>query len=140
MTSTAIVGDPEGGLSVHGQGSTAIVRDSVLRDAGTALPDAPFGLGAMVREGATLSLTSSSVRGSVGIGLVFAAGSGSVDGVFVVDNRIGIQVQDGSILSEVSRIPDVVGPLEVMVAQTSQFIGNDARVGSGVIPLPQPIP
>jgi hypothetical protein len=114
------------------------MRECVLRDAGGS--GSPYGHGLVVVYGARLDVAGSFVRKNAGIGLLFAAGSGAVDDTQVVANHIGVHAQDGSVLREVKSFPTALDPLAVYVTKSSRFVDNDARVGTGQVPLPEPLP
>lgn len=135
LSSSALSGNREVGLSVALPGSEALVRDSVVRLT-RARADGQFGHGAMVFDGARLQLTGSHLRGHHAIGLVVAAASCGLSASSLVENAVGLHVQDGSSLREVDSLPASLGLLEVLVTPDVRFEGNAARLGSGQVPLP----
>lgn len=135
MTHSAVARNHELGLGLSGAGSSARVEGSVIRD--TRLePTGRFGYGVSVDRQATLRIRGTLVRGSAGVGMVFAGGAGTIDAVAVADNEVGIHLQDGSVLRQVSLIAEALLPLDVQVNEETRFVDNRTRLGSGVLPLP----
>jgi hypothetical protein len=56
------------------------------------------------------------------------------------DNAVGIHTQDGSMLMQVDVAPSSPSGNAVSVTADSSFEGNETRIGSGTVPLPDPLP
>lgn len=137
LDGVAILDHHISGLGIVGPGATAVVTDSLIGTTASYAVDGAYGHGVVVLD-ATLELSSSHVRASEGIGLVFDASRGVVSRTVVADNRVGVHAQGGSKLVEADRVE--AGELEVVVSRDSRFFGNETRVGSGAIPMPEPLP
>jgi hypothetical protein len=128
----------EAAVGIAGEGA-ALLLDASLVTGTTPNAGGFFGHGLVATSGGQATVTGSSFRENVGIGLAFAAASGSVIGSFVQDNGVGIHVQDGVELHESEPSADPVLPLQVLVSPNTKFLGNASRVGNGVVPLPSPV-
>ncbi|MEJ7734291.1 MAG: hypothetical protein WKG00_34490 [Polyangiaceae bacterium] len=133
----AIVDDVQAGLFVFGSGSWVTVHDALIR--GTAPDSAGFGHAAMVVESARLDLLRVTLQGSAGIAMAVAGATGSLASSLVVDNAVGLHVQDGVELAELDALPPTVPSLQLVVTSDVAFSGNASRVGSGQVPLPDPL-
>ena len=124
----------EAAVGVAGAGAALVLDASLV--AGTA-PNAGgfFGHGLVATTGGQTTISSSYFRDNIGIGLAFSAASGSLTGSFVLDNGVGIHVQDGVELHESNETMNPE-PLSVLVSPSTKFLGNASRLGSGVVPLP----
>jgi hypothetical protein len=120
-------------------GSDATVTDSVVaqtqRDQGATQTPA---LALAAADGAHLEVTRTTLSGSVDIGVLVSRASGFITGVVLARNAIGLHVQDGSILVE--QATPSTDPLTVVVAPNTRFVGNEARLGAGILPIPSPVP
>jgi hypothetical protein len=104
-----------------------------------AAADGTFGHGLVAYDGALLVIDDVTVTKSSGAALVFAASRGNVSNARITGNVVGIHVQDGSTIAEVSAVPGEPAENSVNVSSDSNFDGNGSRVGSGGLPLPAPL-
>lgn len=136
LSSSAVARNHQVGLGVALEGE-AVVSDSVVRDT-RPLSDRAVGHGVLVFEGARARLTGTHVRGNAAIGLAISNASAGVQGGEISDNSVGLHVQEGVRLREVTQVPDQLEPLEAVVSSDTHFQGNGTRLGSGMVPLPDP--
>jgi hypothetical protein len=95
-----------------------------------------FGHGLIAGNGARVRVRGTYVYDNVGVGIAFSGGTGVVSESVIATNAIGAHVQDGSILREVTEVPEPLPALEVLFTPDTRFVENGARVGAGEIPLP----
>lgn len=136
MDDSALVHNQEIGLAVSG--ATARVSGTVVRDTVIGTGDL-FGHGALAIGGSTLTLVRTTVRGQPGVGVFFAASAGGLDGVVVAEGAVGIQAQEGTSLAQVEALSPETSPLSVEVTRSSRFLDVATRIGSGALPLPDPL-
>jgi len=98
-----------------------------------------YGHGLVVKDGASATISASYFRANAGTALAFAAATGTVDVSFVQGNQVGIQLQGGSTLRQADPVADPPRPLEVIVSPSTYFWANGVRVGTGEVPLPDPV-
>jgi hypothetical protein len=132
LSGSAVVGTTNAGVALSG--GVVSLDASVIR-AVKPDPSGSFGDGLLAVAGGQATLTGSFVRENPGIGLAFSGSQGTLISSWIADNAVGIQAQDGSMLS----VDDSTGPLgmgEVRVSSDTQFTSNASRIGSGEVPLP----
>ena len=129
----AVVSNQETGLVVGEAGTSAMIRDSVIRGSGVGT-STKFGHGLVVLTDATISLSSTVVRDNASIGLAFASCTGRIDNVLVAKNQVGVFAR-GSSIREVQTQPMDLGPLDVYVTET-RFVDNVTKVSASDLPLP----
>lgn len=118
-------------------GSTLAMKSSVVE---ATTPSAEvFGHGVFAFDGSLATLADVTVRGNAAVGLFFAGSRGTVQGTRVLQNAIGIHVQDGTTLTEAATVPEDPPEGSVVVSSDSEFVGNASRVGSGALPVPSPV-
>jgi hypothetical protein len=110
------------------------VKSSVIETTKTS--DEAFGHGIFAFESSLATIDDVIVRGNAAVGLFFASSRGTVQQTRVLDNAIGIHVQDGATLSEAATVPDDPPENAVVVSSDTVFEGNASRVGTGALPLP----
>ncbi|MFH1809271.1 MAG: right-handed parallel beta-helix repeat-containing protein [Pseudomonadota bacterium] len=115
----------------HAELTGCTIVDSLPREVDGQLG---WGLGAI--ESGRLDLVATRIARSASLGLVFAAARGTVSKGEILDNAVGLHVQDGSTVREQEAVPGTLGPLEVVVTTDTVFERNGTRLGSGVVPLP----
>ncbi|MBI3184380.1 MAG: hypothetical protein HYZ28_19780 [Myxococcales bacterium] len=123
-------------LLVGQVGSSALVADTAIAETLPRAADQAFGLGVAVLLSARADLARVLISGSPGIGLAVSGSAATVQASTLESNAVALHAQDGSVLSEVPALPEQVGPLEVLVTADTKFADNQARVGTGVVPLP----
>lgn len=115
-------------------GASLAVRSSVVET--TTKSEDAFGHGIFAFEGSLATMSDVTVRGNAAVGLFFASSRGTVQNTRVVENAIGIHVQDGATLSEAATVPEDPPEDAVVVSSDTVFDGNGSRVGTGALPLP----
>jgi hypothetical protein len=135
LSSSAVSHSIEMALGVS-YGSIADIADTVLR--GTAASATGAADGVMVVD-ATLRMARSTIRDHARIGLAFSAARALLDSTTVAGNAVGIHAQDGCVLQDVDALPPMPPDLQILVTPTTHFIGNQTRIGSGVVPVPSPL-
>ena len=73
------------------------------------------------------------------LGLAVDDSAVAIDHCLIRRNEVGVHAQNGSTLFEVEEIPDSLPFHWVAVSRDTVFIDNITKVGSGVIPLPEPL-
>jgi hypothetical protein len=136
-TQLAVVDDTQAGLFAFGQGSAVNLQGALIH--GTAMDSAGFGHAAMAVAGARLDLLRVTLQSSAGIAVAVAGATGTLASSLVIDNAVAIHVQDGSELAELDVLPSSVPLLQLAVTTDVAFTGNATRVGSGQVPLPEPL-
>lgn len=121
------------------EGATLDVTKTAVRDTTLQGAREPLGHGILVTDSKHAVISGSEVRRSAGIGVAFAGTSAVVASCVIADNVVGIHVQNGSTLSQVATAPAEPSNLSVDVTEDTKFEGNTTRVGSGVVPLPDPL-
>jgi hypothetical protein len=134
-----VVRNHQAGAIAGGEGASLTVRESVVRDT-LAYDDGTFGDGLVAVVGATALFDRVWTTNNARAGLMFAGSTAALDGVVSAANAIGIQAQDGSMLTEVETLPGATTPLSVLVSQSSAFVDNGTRVGTGTLAVPELAP
>jgi hypothetical protein len=128
----------QAGVFLYGRGTSAVLSRSAVR--GTRRdPAGQHGNGVTVLDDAVVRVQRSELSANEGVAAIFAQAAGAVERSRVLDNRVGLHAQDGASILEQAEIPAEFPALSVVVAG-SEFRGNETRVGSGAVPLPQPAP
>jgi hypothetical protein len=136
-TQLAIVDDLQTGLFVFGSGSAVTMQDALIR--GTVADSSGYGHAAMVVESGRIDLLRVTLQDSAGIAMAVAGATGSLASSLVIDNAVGLHVQDGVELAELDALPPSVPSLQLAVTSDVAFSGNASRIGSGQVPLPDPL-
>jgi len=135
LRASTIQGCHELALGALEPGTTMLVDHTLVTDTKPNVGSL-FGHGLMGRRKAAVTVRDSLIEKSLGIGLAFSGASASVTRTTIRGNAVGIHVQDGSTLESGAEAPEAVDPLVVFVTDDTRFDGNETRVGSGVVPLP----
>jgi hypothetical protein len=134
----ALTDSAEVGLGVLDAGSsldaTRVLVSGVAPNAGDL-----FGHGFLAKNGARGLVDGCWFRQNEGIALAFAASAGSVRGTFLSANTVGVHVQGGVTLREDDPSATPPGELELVLSPDTVFWDNGERLGSGELPLPDPI-
>jgi hypothetical protein len=138
LSKLASVDNVQVGIFLYGQSTRVTLSDAVVRGTKTDRAGG-FGHALEVLDGAELQVTRAVLAQNAGIGLVVASASATLATSRVDSNAVGVHVQDGSQLEEVTVIPSTIGELDVDISADTMFTGNGTRIGSGVVPLPDPI-
>jgi len=134
---SSVLNGREVGVLVSGAGATLTMQGTLIGQ--TLLSsDERFGHTLIVQDSGHANVDRTRIFGSEAAGVVFSDGSGNLSANFVDQNRIGVQIQDGSTLEEVDSLPPPE-PSKVFVTSDTQFVDNDVRLGGdGAVPLPSP--
>ncbi|MEO8797632.1 MAG: hypothetical protein ABI551_07090, partial [Polyangiaceae bacterium] len=95
-----------------------------------------FGHGVLAFESGSLTLDHVTIRKSAAVGVLVGGASATISSCRVIDNAVGINVQDGTTLQEPESVPQSPTELVVDVSKDTVFSGNDTRVGSEQLPIP----
>lgn len=134
---SAVVGSREVGVAVFQPGTVATLRRSIVTATAPNFGDF-FGHGVMATLGGSLVIEDSEISASASTGIAIGTGSARLVRVRVRSNQVGLYVQDGTTLREVSDSTTTPAAREVLVSTDSLFTGNETRVSAGVLPLPEP--
>ena len=135
IRSSTIQGCHELALGALEVGTTMLVERTLVTD---TKPNAGalFGHGLVARRKAEVTIRRSVIEKSAGIAVAISGATASVQGTSIRGNAVGIHVQDGSTLESGAEAPEAIESLVVFVTDDTRFDGNETRVGSGEIPLP----
>lgn len=139
IDSTVIINHHHTGIYVF-EGGTLDLTKSAIRETALQLMRQPLGHGILATDSKRIVITGSEIRKSAGIGVAFANTAAVISQSVIADNAVGIHVQDGSTLVQVDTAPTDPSGLSVDVTADTKFEGNATRVGSGTVPLPDPLP
>jgi hypothetical protein len=134
----AVKDNHELGILVGGEGSMLSVRASAIRNSVQNAPN-DSGDGIVGSEGATLIVDGSWILRHPGIGLAFSGARATVTSTVVLGNAIGIHVQGGSTVREVSGKEE---PKDLVIGITgdTRFVDNQTKEDSSELALPSPLP
>lgn len=133
---STILGSQEVGAFVTGAGATLTMQGSLI-GLTSLRADQLHGHNVIVQDSSHVNLDRTRIFEGASAGIVFAGASGILSSNFVDQNRVGIHLQDGSVLEEVSDLP-AAQPNTVYVTDDTRFIDNEIRVGNGAVPIPTP--
>jgi hypothetical protein len=136
ITQSAISQTADIGLLVYGDGTFVTLDQSTVTDSHT--PDGIAGNAVAGLTGTRTDMTSCHFKRAEGEALLFDASRALLFDSIVANSGIGLGAQDGSVIDVQAAKPDEPDPLHVVVGATTVFSGNKTRVGSDVLPLPQP--
>jgi hypothetical protein len=139
VTSTIITSSHHTGIYVF-DGSTLDATNTAVRDTSVQVSGVPLGHGMLIMDSTHAVISGCEVRRSAGIGLAFSRSAASITSTTIADNAVGIHAQDGSMLAQVDVAPSQPTGVTVSVSADTTFAGNATRVGSGTVPLPDPLP
>jgi nitrous oxidase accessory protein NosD len=139
IDSTVIINHHHTGIYVF-EGGTLDFTKSAIRETALQLMRQPLGHGILATDSKRIVITASEIRKSAGIGVAFANTAAVISQSVIADNAVGIHVQDGSTLVQVDTAPGDPANLSVDVTADTKFENNATRVGSGTVPLPDPLP
>ena len=128
----------QAGVVVAGAGASLVAKSSRIDEVAHGEND-QFGHGIVAVGGATVVLDDVSVTRCTAVALAFDGARGTVRACRVTDNAVGISVQGGTELQQVTAVPEAPSDNVVSVSIDTTFTGNGTRVGSGVVPLPAPL-
>ncbi|HEX7663526.1 MAG TPA: right-handed parallel beta-helix repeat-containing protein, partial [Polyangiaceae bacterium] len=97
VSGSAIVDSFQAGVSSAGEGGFLAVDHSLV-DGTKLTPNGGFGHGALAFDGGVLTLDHVTIRKSAAVGVLVGGGSATLSACKVLDNAVGINVQDGSTL------------------------------------------
>ena len=124
-------------LLVGRGGAQLAVKNSVVRD--TKLSAGASGHGAVADADGALTLDGAWFLGHPGIAVVVSAASATLTHSLIARSTIAIHVQRGTNLVTGDAPPTVPGTLACFVANDTRFVDNQTRIGSGFVPLPEPL-
>jgi hypothetical protein len=131
VSASAFIDNSETGIAVA---SSALTIDDSLVDKTSFDPSNEFGIGILlVSPTAIATIGTTTLRGGAGPALAVSAGGATVSKSMIIDNAVGIYVQDGSSLVQGDGSGD---PKAVAISSDTVFTGNTTRIASGSIPLP----
>jgi hypothetical protein len=136
-TRVAVIDFQIAGVLMHGEESHCRFEDGVIAGTRTQGEETGYGFNVGVIEGATLHLVDTEVRDGERTGLAFWGARGVIEGGAVLENQIGLNVEAGTSVREVSGIPEEPVDLEVVVSTDTRFEGNDTNLGAATLPLPE---
>jgi hypothetical protein len=139
VTSSVITSSHHTGIYVF-DGSTLDATKTAIRDTSIQVSGVALGHGMLVMDSTHAVITGCEVRRSAGVGLAFSRSAAVVSATTIADNAVGIHAQDGSMLVQVDVPPSQPTASTVSVSADSTFEGNATRIGSGTVPLPDPLP
>lgn len=120
-------------------GSTLDITRSAVRDTALQLAGVPLGHGVLVTDSKHVVISDSEIRRSAAVGIALANTAAVVSKSVVADCSVGIHVQDGSTLLQVDTPSAAPSGRNVEVTSDCRFEGNATRIGSGTVPLPEPL-
>ena len=135
LSGSAVLDNFQVGVSAAGA-STQLTLDTSLIDGTKAIPDTTFGHGLLANDHGTLVLSSSTSRGAAGVGVIIDNSTATVSRCRILNNSVGINVQNGSSLTQVDAVPAAPTTLDVDVSNDTVFDGNQTRIGSDQLPIP----
>jgi hypothetical protein len=127
----------EASLVVGLAGSSLAVKSTLVRD--TRQAAGTFGDGIVASDSGVVTLDEVWLLGHPGIAVAISGGSATVAHSLVARSAIALGVAGGTDLSAADQIPDAPPPLACVVSNDTRFVDNQTRVGSGSIPLPNPL-
>lgn len=138
ISKSAVVDNRHTGIYLW-EAAEGTIEDTVVRD--TALQENPemLGHGLLVQGVPSVTVRGSEFAGSASTGLVFSDSTATVFGTWIRGNAVGLHAQDGCTLTEATAPPDAPEPLSVVVGSDTRFADNGSRLGSGVVPLAEPL-
>ncbi|MEJ7733534.1 MAG: right-handed parallel beta-helix repeat-containing protein [Polyangiaceae bacterium] len=138
VVDSALTDGAEVGLGVVDAGSTLDATRVLVSGMAPNIGDL-YGHGFLATNGARGLIDGCWFRQNEGIALAFAASAGSVRGTFLSGNTVGVHVQGGVTLREDDPSTAPAGELELVLSPDTVFWDNGERLGSGELPLPDPI-
>jgi hypothetical protein len=139
LESSAVISRLEAGLFLSDAAMVKVSR-SMLR--GLPAPQAPLLNLVVAHEGDELRFTDSFVDGSPSIGLAIGGARGSFWGGAISRNGVALSAFRGTTLQLTDTAPGD-GPIAehtLLVDSQTRFIDNATKLGSGDVPLPDPLP
>lgn len=138
IDATVIASSHHSGIYVDG--STLDMTRTAIRDTALQQAGVPLGHGVLVLDSKHAVISGCEIRRSAAVGLAISKSAAVISSTLVADNAVGIHVQDGSVLTQVDSAPAAPSGLNVEVTADCRFEGNATRIGSGTVPLPDPLP
>lgn len=134
MTRSALVANTTETAIVTMGGALSLARSTVHGT--TRDHDGQFGHGIAVFPDATVTLDDVAVYDSPAVGLVSDGGRAFVRGGVFARNAVALHAQNGASVTQ-SDAAESLGGSELRVSTTTRFVENGARVGNGIIAVPQ---
>jgi len=135
MTRSALVGNTTETAIVTSGGALSLVRSTVH---GTAKDgDGQFGHGIAVFPEATALLDDVAVYDNPAVGIISDGGRALVRGGLFARNAVAVHAQNGASVTQSDAAAEDLGGGELRVSTTTRFLDNGARVGNGVIAVPE---
>lgn len=101
-------------------------------------PGLSYGNGIEALTDGVIVMTGGGLSECQGIAAVFAEAAGSMNGVYVFDNEIGLHAQDGSTVEELASVPATLTSRQVVVSTSTVFDNNRAKLSGSTVPVPTP--
>lgn len=135
-TKTTIADNHAFAVASAGEGAVMELTQSVLRGSTPEKDGGAFGHGLVGLDHASLRVTDCDVVGNARVGIAFQNVQAVIERSRIAKNEVGLHVQGESQLSEVPGAPASAGPNQVLVTTDTRFEGNQQKLGSGFVPLP----
>lgn len=136
LSSAALLESHEVGVFVSDQETRATFLDAVI-DGVELDATGRFGFGVALLDTQLAHMERLTVTGAAGVGVVAAKASGLVTDSVVARNNVGVHVQWGSSIEEGEEPP--LSPEVLVIAPSTVFDDNAAKVGTGELPMPSPL-
>lgn len=133
----AVAENNEASVVVGRAGRLSIGR-TVIRDTRQAVTGS-FGHGLIDADGGSMIMDEVWLLGHPAIAIVVARADATIARSLVARSGVGIAVTDGTALQTVDRVPEAPPSLVCVVSNDTRFVDNETRVGSGAVPLPDPL-
>lgn len=133
---TTLAGNRGYAVASAGEGGVMELTQSVLRGSIPEKNGGLYGHGLIGLDRASLRISDCDVLDNARVGLAFQNVRAVIERSRIVKNEVGLHVQGDSQLAEVSGAPEAAGPNQVLVTTDTRFEGNQQKLGSGFVPLP----
>ncbi len=137
LTDSLVADSSEIGVVVMNVGSRATLSRSAVVGTRTA-EDGSFGHGVYAGSGVDVRLVACHLASHAAIGLALGPGRIVVEDTMLASNPVALFIDTAVALNVVDAPPAELADAGVWLTNTSRFLGNQARVGLGVLPLPVP--
>jgi hypothetical protein len=122
---------------VVGVGGALSVKRTLVRD--TRQAAGTYGHGMVVADGGSLVADEVWLLGHPGIGIAVSRGMATVARSLVARSAVAINVAGGTDLQTIDQVPAAPLANVCVVSNDTRFVDNQTRLGSGAVPLPNPL-
>lgn len=122
---------------VTGRGGRLAVARTLIRD--TRRAAGTFGHGLVAADQGSVSLDEVWLLGHPAVALAISDADATVSRSVIARSAVGIAVAGGTALQSAERVPSAPPALTCVVSNDTRFVENETRVGSGAVPLPDPL-